>query len=248
MSLMISSTNCAVTAELRDSTLGLILPAGVHSEECFGEPPGGGVLFAEEETMIAQAVPARRREYAAVRGCARACLGRLGYPPMPILPGAGGAPGWPAGVRGSMTHCAGYLAAAVGPVQRISAIGIDAEPDAPLPDGVLDLVATPTEQDHLAGIRREPDSPHWDRLLFSAKESVYKAWFPLVGEWLDHQEAQIIFHPHEWTFTALLSREGLIIDGRPVRRLHGRWTRNQGILITSVVLCSQRSSAVDVAK
>ena len=88
---------------------------------------------------------------------------------------------WPAGIRGSMTHCAGYAAAAVGPISRISAIGIDAEPDAPLPDGVLDLVATAAERDRLAVTPRKPDIPHWDRLLFSAKEAVYKAWFPLVG-------------------------------------------------------------------
>jgi 4'-phosphopantetheinyl transferase EntD len=54
--------------------------------------------------MIAQAVESRRGEYATVRSCVRACLARLGYPRVPILPGAGGAPGWPAGIRGSMTH------------------------------------------------------------------------------------------------------------------------------------------------
>ena len=196
--------------------LELILPAGVECEECFGEAPGG-VLFPEEEQIIAHAVPARRREYAAVRSCARACLGRLGYPRVPILPGVGGAPIWPAGVRGSMTHCAGYAAAAVGPYQRISAIGIDAEPDAPLPDGVLDLVATPAEQDRLAATQPEPGGPNWDRLLFSAKEAVYKAWFPLVGEWLDHQQAEILINPHDRTFTAQLSRDGLIINGRQVQ-------------------------------
>ena len=91
-----------------------------------------------------------------------------------------------------MTPCTGYAAAAVGPLSRISAIGIDAEPDAPLPDGVLDLVATPAERNRLAVTQLEPDSPNWDRLLFSAKEAAYKAWFPLVGEWLDAQEAEIL--------------------------------------------------------
>jgi 4'-phosphopantetheinyl transferase N-terminal domain/Aldo/keto reductase family len=122
--------------------LELILPAGVESEERFGAVPDG-VLFPAEEKIIAQAVQSRRRDFAAVRSCARACLERLGYPRVPILPGVGGAPTWPAGVQGSMTHCTGYAAAAVGRHPRISAIGIDAEPDAPLPDGVLDVVATP---------------------------------------------------------------------------------------------------------
>ena len=198
--------------------------------------PPGGVLFPEEQEIIAHAVPPRRREYAAVRSCARACLARLGYPQVPILPGVGGAPSWPAGVQGSMTHCAGYTAAAVAPLTRIYGIGIDAEPDAPLPDGVLDLIATPAEQHRLAVTQPEPDSPNWDRLLFSAKEAVYKAWFPLVGEWLDHQQAEIHIYPQEETFTALLSRDGLIVDGRHIRRLHGRWIRKRGILLTAIVL------------
>jgi 4'-phosphopantetheinyl transferase EntD len=215
--------------------LELILPAGVESQECFGEAPGGA-LFPEEEQIISNAVPARRRDYATVRSCARACLERLGYPRVPILPGVGGAPTWPAGVQGSMTHCTGYAAAAVSANPRFSAIGIDAEPDAPLPDGVLDLVATPAEQDHLAATPVEQDSPNWDRLLFSAKEAVYKAWFPLVGEWLDHQEAEILINPHNQTFEALLCRDGLIINGHQIHRIHGRWTRKRGILVTAVVL------------
>jgi 4'-phosphopantetheinyl transferase EntD len=217
--------------------LELILPAGVESEERFGEAPGG-VLLPEEEKVIAQAVEQRRREYATVRSCARACLGRLGYRPVPILPGLGGAPVWPAGVLGSMTHCSGYAAAAVGPLPRISAVGIDAEPDVPLPDGVLELVATPAERDRLTATRAEGDGPNWDRLLFSAKEAVYKAWFPRVGDWLDHQEAEIHFHPRERIFTAQLSRDGLIIDRRQIHRLHGRWIRKRGILVTAVVLGS----------
>ncbi len=137
-----------------------------------------------------------------------------------------------------MTHCTGYAAAAVGSDRRISAIGIDAEPDAPLPDDVLPLVATPAERDRLAATDPAPDSPNWDRLLFSAKEAVYKAWFPLVGQWLDHQEAEIHFHPHEATFTALLSRDGLVVNGRHIHRLHGRWIRKQGILVTAVIVAS----------
>jgi 4'-phosphopantetheinyl transferase EntD len=215
----------------------MILPAGVESEECFGDVTGEG-LFPEEEEIIAHAVESRRREYAAVRSCAQACLGRLGYAPAPILPGVGGAPKWPAGLQGSMTHCAGYAAAAVGPLTRISAIGIDAEPAAPLPDGVLDFVATPAERDRLAMTRLEPDSPNWDRLLFSAKEAVYKAWFPLVGEWLDHQETEILFDPQGGTFAALLLRDGLVIEGHPIRRVPGRWICERGILVTAVVMSS----------
>jgi 4'-phosphopantetheinyl transferase EntD len=223
--------------------LEVILPAGVESQECFGEPPGG-VLFREEEQVIAHAVASRRRDFAAVRSCARACLQRLGYASVPILPGVGGAPTWPAGIRGSMTHCTGYAAAAVGPHPPISAIGIDAEPDAPLPDGVLGLIATAAEHDHLAATQRECEGPHWDRLLFSAKEAVYKAWFPLVGGWLDHHEAEISFDTHNRTFTALLSRDDLILNGHHIHQLHGRWIQKQGILATAIVLGSRGDALI----
>ena len=76
--------------------------------------------------------------------------------------------------------------------------------------------------------RPRPDSPNWDRLLFSAKEAAYKAWFRLTGEWLDHEEAEIVFDPQDGTFTALLSRDGLIMDGRKLRRPHGRRAGSKG--------------------
>ena len=215
--------------------LATILPSTVECEEHFGEPPGGA-LFPDEEKVVARAIERRRREFATVRHCARVCLRRLGHEPVPILPGLGGAPGWPDGVRGSMTHCDGYAAAAVGLAPFVTAIGIDAEPDAPLPDGVLELVATPAEQALLAAIARVEDGPCWDRLLFSAKEAVYKAWCPVVCQWLDPQEAEIAFHPGRNTFTAVLSREGMMAGERPVVRLHGRWARHRGIILTAVIL------------
>ena len=56
-------------------------------------------------------------------------------------------------------------------------------------------------------------------------------------------QAEILINPQEATFEALLSRDGLIIDGRPVHRLHGRWIRKQGILITAVVLAQRQPAA-----
>ncbi|WP_158717200.1 4'-phosphopantetheinyl transferase family protein [Streptomyces sp. NRRL F-4474] len=77
------------------------------------------------------AVAARRREFATVRRCARQSLAALGIPPMPLLPGERGAPLWPRGTVGSMTHCLGYRAAAAARADEITALGIDAEPHQP---------------------------------------------------------------------------------------------------------------------
>jgi 4'-phosphopantetheinyl transferase EntD len=89
-----------------------ILPAVVVAEEAFVDPDGVA-LFPEEELVVAGAVVKRRTEFATARHCARAALSRLGVAPTPILPGERGAPQWPAGIVGSMTHCAGYRAAAL---------------------------------------------------------------------------------------------------------------------------------------
>lgn len=210
----------------------------MESEERFGDGEGDGSLLPEEESAVTGAAEARRREYTLVRSCARACLARLGHAPVAIPRTAGGAPAWPTGVVGSMTHCAGYAAAAVAAAQRVSAIGIDAEPDAPLPDGVLDLVATAAERARLPA-PHAPDAPCWDRLLFCAKEAVFKAWYPLVGEWLEYAEAEVVLHADAGTLTAQLRRDGMEVDGHPVTLLSGRWTRRRGILLTSVVLTKE---------
>lgn len=80
-----------------------------------------------------------------------------------------------------MTHCDGYGAAALVRLTDLASLGIDAEPDGPLPDGVLESIALPAEVALLRRLGGARPGVHWDRLLFSAKESVYKAWYPSPG-------------------------------------------------------------------
>jgi 4'-phosphopantetheinyl transferase EntD len=107
-----------------------ILPPMVAVEETFGTPYDVR-LFPEERSAIAGAVEKRRREFVGARFCARSALEQLGLPAAPILPGPGGAPLWPEGVVGSITHCDGYCASAVASARGVLAVGIDAEPAAP---------------------------------------------------------------------------------------------------------------------
>ena len=157
-----------------------LLPASVVTVEAYGdEEPANTALYPEEEAVVARAVGKRRREFAVVRSCARRAMDKLGVPPQPILPGERGAPAWPAGLAGSMTHCDGYCAAALVRAADLASLGIDAEPHQTLPEGVLSAVALPAEAERLRRLAGDHPAVHWDRLLFSAKESVYKAWFPL---------------------------------------------------------------------
>ncbi|MEV6694612.1 4'-phosphopantetheinyl transferase superfamily protein [Micromonospora sp. NPDC051196] len=212
-----------------------ILPAGVAAVESFGDQ-AGIPLFAEEEAVVARAVDKRRREFAAVRHCARTALARLGYPPGPILPGTRGAPQWPAGVVGSMTHCDGYRAAALAHATDVLSVGIDAEPAAPLPPGVLSAVAMPSEREWIAKLGAERPGIPWDRLLFSAKETVYKTWFPLTGRWLDFAEAEIVVRPEEGAFAARLLVPGPLVDGRAINAFTGRFVVADGLVLTAIAL------------
>jgi len=193
-------------------------------------------LFPEEREHIAQAVAKRRAEFAAVRRCARTALRELGYPPVPILPGEHREPQWPDGVIGSMTHCAGYCAAAVAREGEVPALGIDAEVHAPLPEGVLGLISLESERELIAKLAaKAPGGVHWDRVLFSAKESVYKAWFPLARRWLGFEQADIELRP-DGTFgaTLLLGADEPGPAGGLPSGFAGRWTVADGLTATVI--------------
>jgi 4'-phosphopantetheinyl transferase EntD len=245
-----------------------VLPDGVAWAEEFGDrADADAVLFPDEAAAMARAVDKRRREFATGRSLAREALAGLGVAPASIPPGERGAPHWPPGIVGSITHCTGYRAAAVVRADRVRAIGIDAEPDRPLPDGVLDRVSLPGERAMLYDLGLgglAAAGPRWDLLLFSAKESVYKAWFPLTGRWLGFEDAELTFDPTTGdpatgdpttgdpatggaaagTFAArilaadLSATDGAARDtgrGEPVPGvLRGRWLASDGILLTAV--------------
>lgn len=154
-------------------------------------------LYPEELEVVAAAVDKRRREFAAVRHCARGALTELGHPPVPLLPGERGAPRWPAGIVGSMTHCTGFAAAALARATDLASLGIDAEPHGVLPHGVLEAIGLPQEQALVRRLDQEQPAVRWDRLLFCAKEAVYKTWFPLTGQWLGFEEALIDLRPDD---------------------------------------------------
>ncbi|WP_030662752.1 4'-phosphopantetheinyl transferase family protein [Streptomyces cellulosae] len=219
-----------------------LLPDSVVTVEAYGHDEAENTrLYPEEEAVVARAVPKRRREFTVVRSCARRAMEKLGVPPQPVLPGERGAPRWPAGLTGSMTHCDGYCAAALVRATDLASLGIDAEPDGPLPEGVLDAVSLPQERERLLRLADGHPAIHWDRLLFSAKESVYKAWFPLTQQWLDFSEADIDIRVDDaqtpqGSFRAELLVPGPVVGTRRLGHFDGRWTIGRALVATSVTV------------
>ncbi len=212
-----------------------LLPSWVRAVETSADA-SEDCLWPAELAVLSRAVAKRRAEFTTVRACARAALAQLGVPPAAILPGLRGAPGWPPGVVGSMTHCAGYRAAAVAREEFAASVGIDAEPHEPLPDGVLGMIARPEEYTRLAALASAAPAVHWDRLLFSMKESVYKAWFPLTGRWLDFEGASIAVEPAAGTFTARLQVPGPELDGRELTGFTGRFSVSDTLVMTAIAV------------
>jgi len=217
--------------------IGEILPPEVVAVEAFEDAPGA-TLFPEEEAVVGKAVEKRRREFTTARVCARAALAKLGLPPVPILPGLRGAPQWPAGIVGSITHCAGYRASAVARSADIVTIGVDAEPNGALPDGVLGVISSADERARVTDLMDGGRDACWDRLLFSAKESVYKAWFPLTRRWLGFEDASVDINPVDGTFAARLLVEGPWLNGGPLTGFTGRWLIRNGLIITTIAVPS----------
>lgn len=226
--------------KLLDAVLDVAVPDSVRSAEVYSDPPDLEPL-PEEAPLVAKSVAKRRNEFVTVRHCARLALAELGEPAVPILKGDKGEPCWPAGVVGSLTHCAGYRGAVVAHRTHVRSIGIDAEPHDVLPDGVLGAVSLPVERAEIAEL---PDGLHWDRILFCAKEATYKAWFPLTHRWLGFEDAHISFSVDgggdgagaTGTFESKILIDPAAEFGPPLTTLSGRWSVADGLALTAIVL------------
>jgi len=157
-------------------------------------------LMKEEVQAFATSVVKVQRASGAARIVARQLLTQLGHPDCSLPKGVSGAPVWPAGVIGSLAHDARVAVAAVGMRANVGGLGIDVEPAECLPSELLDLVATPQERLKLG------DDPYRGRLLFVAKEAVYKAVHPLDQIFLEHHDVEI----------NLAERKAVVRNGRVV--------------------------------
>jgi 4'-phosphopantetheinyl transferase EntD len=214
----------AVTGPGSTAVIADLLPPVAAAVESTGpEPDPGWGLFPAEQALVRTADPRRRAEFTAGRACARAALAALGLPAAPILAGRAGEPRWPTGATGSITHCPGYRACAVARIADLAGLGIDAEPDASLPAGLIESVADHAERAWLARQAAATPAVCWDRLLFSAKEAAGKLWYPLTGHWPPSGELTV-FPEVDGTFEARLGAS----------RLTGRWLARGGLIVTAV--------------
>ena len=187
-------------------------------------------LHAAEEALIEGAIEKRRREFRAGRHAAHAALARLDAPAEPLLRGEHREPIWPAGFLGSITHTRDLCVAVCAREGEFAGLGIDAEPLEPLPRGVERYVHTESERRF---VEEHPES-YPERLIFSAKESLYKCYFPLLQRFFGFRavDLQIDSAARRFDFTPTAGCDFAF----PELRFHGRYAIGATHLVTACYL------------
>lgn len=188
-------------------------------------------LFPKETRSLQHAVPRRRAEFAAGRHAARIAMQHLGRPAAPIPAGQDRAPLWPEGLTGSISHDARHAVAVLLPAAPGLALGVDLEPAEPLDPDLVGMICTPAERRGLgplgeAELRKA-------RLIFSAKEAVFKAQYPLSGAMLGFEDIEIAF-TGDADFAARLTRP--VGAFAPGETLAGRFAESRAGIVTGICL------------
>ncbi|SCG43512.1 4'-phosphopantetheinyl transferase family protein [Micromonospora inositola] len=212
-----------------------LLPAAVAVAVAGPDDWAGDLHPTELACLSGRAVPGRRRDFTAGRVCARRALAALGLPAAPVPAAPDRSPVWPAGVVGAITHTDGYCAAAAARSGEIRSVGMDAERHRELNPGVRRMICLPEEEAELAGM---PAGVSWPAVVFSAKETVYKLWHPVVGTWLDFHDARVTLDPDAGTFIARIApaRRYTAPVADPPALVTGRFTVDADLVRTAAVL------------
>jgi 4'-phosphopantetheinyl transferase EntD len=144
-------------------------------------------LRPDEAGAFQSAVAEVRRQSGTARIIARSLLELIGLPPSSLPRSRSGAPVWPPGIVGSLAHDDTMAVAVIARSCDVAAVGIDIEPDEPLPLDLAAVVATLSER------QLYDQALLSSRRLFAAKEAVFKATFPLDGVFLDFHDIEVDF-------------------------------------------------------
>ncbi len=213
-----------------------LLGEAVAVAACDPRAPATGLLPAEAAAAGGM-VERRRREFAAGRRAARAALSAIGRAPAAIPVGADRAPGWPAGLVGSIAHSATRCLAALARREALTALGLDLEPDDDLPAPLWDAILTPAERRRLAGAGDR--AGRLATLAFSAKEAVYKCQHPLTGALLAFRDVEIDLDPARGAFGCRFAA-----PMPAVGRIEGRFAFVAGHVLTTATIRGTGSGAM----
>lgn len=136
--------------------------------------------FEAEQQYVRGAVAKRQREFFAGRNLARLAMRRLSLPPVAMPRNPDGSPRWPPGMVGSITHNKKWIGVAVARPGQVAALGIDLETCGAVAADLRPILRTSEDCARLD-----------DTLLFTAKEAIFKAVYPLCGEFLEFSDVSV---------------------------------------------------------
>ena len=151
-------------------------------------------LHPAEENYFSQLSSVSRKEhYRSGRICAGEVLSKLGTLGQPVLRDPQTRePLWPEGISGAITHSGNWAAAAAGKTSDVSGIGIDLEDlERQVDSRISRHVCIPEEQKWLQECG-EDFLEQYLKIIFSAKESIFKAFFPYTRTYLHFHDARIL--------------------------------------------------------
>ncbi len=188
-------------------------------------------LLGDEVLAIDHVTSARAREFGAGRAAARMAMEQLGHPPRPVLQGDDRAPIWPAGLTGGITHTSRDALAIVTDDPSIRALGLDMEPATPMEPDLWRLICTQNDLLWLAGLG-PTQRGHFAKLIFSAKESFYKAQYQISRTLIDFLDVDLKPDLGTHQFTATLRRD---VPGLPAGTMaRGRFVILGNVIVTAV--------------
>ena len=209
-----------------------LLPEFVSVAEMDPRAADQAWLEPEELEFVQRAVRRRKLEFAAGRALARGLLEeRFGERCGALVREPSGVPRWPVGYVGSITHCRDLVAAAVATRADVVALGIDVEPWEPLSLKLDGLLLHSDEALRLA-VQQPATARYQRRLIFSAKESIYKAVRPLLGAGLRLRDMSVTLGSGRFVATVHApARDGVHLDA-----VHGQWRVAGQHVATAVAL------------
>ncbi len=199
-------------------------------------PSDAGPLLGAEVEASAGMSAIRLRSFRHGRHCARLALQSLGAGELAIARHKDRAPIWPAGLIGSIAHCEQVALAAAARQTDLLGLGLDVESRGDLEAAVEALICQPQELSMLARLgQAELDS----RLLFSAKEAVYKCLWPTVRRYIDFLDVGLQLNSESRSF-CIASATNLPMDLSG--RLRGRYLVSEDLIFTCAYLESSARS------
>ncbi len=197
-------------------------------------------LHPEEAPALVKMVASRRREYAAGRAAAHAALGQISVFNAPVISGHDRAPIWPENTIGSISHTNSVCLALAAHKRDVRSIGVDVEPYEALEQG---LIANICNSEEMQWLDKQPASHrnHLAKIIFSAKECIYKCQYPLTKQMLTFHAVHIQINKSAGTFCATFKHaSGVFHTGYT---LQGRFFTGQGLILTTAILLNDAQTA-----